>query len=155
MAEIPVALIVKPFEREVNWEAQLAKIKYWNLPPIKGTSHFIQFAGFTLMSQAADWEQLEFWAKRAFRRLGALGVEYAGLYGGFFKLPEGVSRKQVTNQAIRYFNMLADYAEPNHVKLMLEPIADSHTLLPMYLEGVEFVKKEIAIPAVSQLPARG
>jgi sugar phosphate isomerase/epimerase len=148
MSEIPVALFVKPFESEANWEAQCAKIKSWNLPPIKGASHFIQFAGLTPMGPAADWEQLEFWAKRAFRRLGALGVEYAGLYGGFFKIPEGVSRTQATDQAIRWVNMLADYAEPNNVKLMIEPTADPHTLLPMYLQGLEFVKKEIGRPSV-------
>ncbi len=143
MAEIPVALLVKPFESEANWEDTRAQIQAWNLPPIKGASHFIQFAGLTPMGAAADWEQLEFWAKRAFRRLGALGVEYAGLYGGFFKIPDGVSRTQATDQAIRWLNMLADYAEPNHVKLMLEPTADPHTLLPMYLDGLNFVKKEI------------
>jgi sugar phosphate isomerase/epimerase len=148
MAEIPVALVVKPFESEANWQAKCAEIQTWNLPPIKGASHFIQYAGLTPMGPAADWEQLEFWARRAFRRLGELKVEYAGLYGGFFKIPEGVSQTQATDQAIRWLNMLADYAEPNGVKIMLEPTADPHTLLPLYLDGLHFVKKEIGRPSV-------
>ena len=148
MAEIPVALVVKPFESEANWQAQRAQIEKWRLPPIKGASHFIQFSGLTPMGPAADWDQLTFWAERAFRRLGGLGVEFAGIYGGFFKVPEGVSHTQATDQAVRWVNMLADYAEKYHVKIALEPTAEPHTLFPMYLEGLEFAKKEIGRPSV-------
>jgi sugar phosphate isomerase/epimerase len=143
MAEIPVALVVKPFESESNWQAQRKEIEKWHLPPIKGASHFIQFWGLTPMRPEVDWDQLQLWSERALRRLGGLGVGFAGLYGGFFKIPEGVSRTHAMNDAVRWVNMLADYGEKYNVKLALEPIADPHTLFPMYLDGLEFVKKEI------------
>jgi len=143
MAEIPVALIVKPFDSEANWEAVRLKIEDWHLPPVKAASHFIQFWGLTPLGPGADWAQLEFWAERAFRRLGGLGVELAGLYGGFFKIPADVSHTQAIDQAVRWLNMLADHAERNHVKIVLEPTAEPHTLFPMYLDGLEFVKKEV------------
>jgi sugar phosphate isomerase/epimerase len=148
MAEIPVSLVVKPFESEANWEAQCATIKSWNLPPIKAASHFLQFWGLTPVGPAADWEQLEFWSERALRRLGGLGVACAGLYGGFFKVLDGVSPTKSMDQAIRWVNMLADYGEQYHVQIVLEPIADLHSMFPMYLDGLNFVKKEIGRPSV-------
>lgn len=143
MAEIPVGLIVRPFESEANWQAQIAQIETWRLPPIKVASHFLHAWGLTPIGPGADWDQLEFWANRALRRLGQLGVEAAGVYGNFFKIPEGVSRTQAMDQAIRWVNMVADYAEKYNVKIVLEPTAKPDTLFPMYLDGLEFVKKEI------------
>jgi sugar phosphate isomerase/epimerase len=143
MAEIPVALIIRPFDSEADWEAERVSIKNWNLPPIKVSSHFLSGWGLTPIGPAADWDQLRFWSERAMRRLGNLGVESAGVYGNFFKIPEGVSRIQAMDDAIRWVNMLADYAEKYNVKIALEPTADSQTLFPMYLDGLEFAKKEI------------
>jgi sugar phosphate isomerase/epimerase len=148
MAEIPVALVIKPFESEANWQAQRVEIEKWHLPPIKMASHFIQFWGLKATGAGADWDQLEFWAGRALRRLGVLGVECAGLYGGFFTETEGVSHKRSMDQAIRWVNMLADYGEKYNVKIVLEPMADPHTMFPMYLDGLDFVKKEIGRPSV-------
>ena len=47
------------------------------------------------------------------------------------------------DDAIRWVNMLADYAEKYNVKIALEPTADPHTLFPMYLDALEFARKEI------------
>jgi sugar phosphate isomerase/epimerase len=148
MAEIPVSLVVKPFESEANWQAEQVKIRSYNLPPIKAASHFIQYWGLTPMGARADWDQLVFWAERALRRLGGLGVGFAGLYGGFFKIPEGVSRAQATEQAARWLNMLAGYGEQYNVKIVLEPTAEPGTLFPMYLDGIQFVKQEVGRPNV-------
>jgi len=148
LAEIPVALVVKPFDSDANWETQRTAIHNLNLPPIKVASHFIQFWGLTPVGPAADWAQLEFWAERALRRLGDLGVAFAGVYGGFFKVSENVSRLEAMDQAIRWVNMLADYGDKYNVKIMLEPTADPHTMFPMYLDGLNFVKKEIGRPSV-------
>ena len=143
MSEIPVALVVKPFESEANWQAQCAQIQAWHLPPVKGASHFIQDWGLAPIGPGADWDQLAFWAGRAFRRLANLGVTFAGVYGGFFKVPEGESRTRAMDQAIRWVNMLADHAEASHVRIALEPTADPHTLFPLYLDGIQFAKKEV------------
>jgi len=72
-----------------------------------------------------------------------LGVEFAGIYGSFFKVPEGFSHKAAMDQAVRWVNMLADYGEKYAVKIALEPTADPHTLFPMYLDGIEFAKHEV------------
>jgi sugar phosphate isomerase/epimerase len=47
------------------------------------------------------------------------------------------------DDAIRWVNMLADYAEKYNVKIALEPTANPDTLFPMYLDGLEFAKNEI------------
>jgi sugar phosphate isomerase/epimerase len=143
MAEIPVGLVVRPFDSETTWEARCATIQSWHLPPIKVASHFIHDWGLTPIGPTADWDQLNFWSERALRRLGDLGVEAAGVYGNFFTIPEGVSPTRGQDDAIRWVNILADYAEKYNVKIALEPTAEPQTLFPMYLDAIEFARKEI------------
>jgi sugar phosphate isomerase/epimerase len=148
MAEIPVALQVQPFESEANWAAKQAEIASWNLPPIVAASHFLQFWGLTPIGPGVDWEQLEFWTGRAFRRLSEIGVEVAGIYGSFFKLPEGYSKTRAMDQAIRFVNLLAGHAEQHGILVALEPTAVPDTLWPMYLDGLRFAKVEIGRPSI-------
>jgi sugar phosphate isomerase/epimerase len=88
-----------------------------------------------------DWEQLEFWTKRAFRRLADLGVETVGIYGGFFAVPDGFSQSTAMKQALRFTHLLADHAEPHGMTVALEPLSDLSTLWPRYLQGIEFAKQ--------------
>ena len=148
MAEVPVALMVKPFESAANWSQQRQIISSWNLPSIKASSHFLQFWGLTPTGPGADWEQLEFWTGRAFARLAGLGVEVVGVYGGFFRYVEGFSKTKAMDQAIRYVDRLADYAEMYDMLVALEPIAELDTVWPMYLDGIKFAKEEIGRPSV-------
>lgn len=148
MAEIPVALQVQPFESEANWQVKQAEIAAWNLPPVRMASHFLQFWGLTPIGPGVDWEQLEFWTARTFRRLAEIGAEAAGIYGSFFKLPEGFSRTVAMDQAIRFVNLLADHAEQHDILVALEPTAVPETLWPMYLDGLAFAKNEIGRPSV-------
>lgn len=143
MAEIPVALLVKPFESEANWAQQRKEILSWKLPPIKAASHFIQYWGLTPVGPGCDWDQLEFWTRRAFARLAGLGVQVVGVYGGFFAVPDGFPKAKAIDQAVRFVNLLADHAEQRDMLIALEPTAELHTLWPMYLDGIAFVKKEI------------
>jgi hypothetical protein len=143
MAEIPVGLVVRPFDSEATWEARHKNIQSWSLPPIKAASHFIHDWGLTPIGPAADWDQLQFWSERALRRLAGLGVEFAGVYGNFFKIPDGMSRTRAMEDAIHWVNMLADFAEKYKVKIALEPTADPDTLFPMYIDALEFARKEI------------
>ena len=149
MAEIPVSLQVKPFESEANWAQHRTEIASWSLlPPIKVSSHFLQFWGLTPVGPGVDWEQLAFWTKRAFDRLSKLGVEAVGVYGSFFKVPDGFSRTKEMDQAVRFVNMMADHAEEHGMLIALEPTADPASLWPMYLDGLAFAKKEIGRPSV-------
>jgi len=148
MAEVPVALMVKPFESAANWSQQRQIISSWNLPSIKASSHFLQFWGLTPTGPGVDWEQLEFWTGRAFARLAGLGVEVVGVYGGFFRYVEGFSKTKAMDQAIRYVDRLADYAEMYDMLVALEPIAELDTVWPMYLDGIKFAKEEIGRPSV-------
>jgi len=148
MAEIPVALLVKPFESAANWAQQRASIASWNLPPIKVSSHFLQFWGLKPVGPGVDWDQLEFWMGRAFARLAGLGVETVGVYGSFFKLPIDFSLKIAMNQAIRFVDRLADYADMYQMQVALEPTADPESLWPLYLDGIRFAKEEIGRPSV-------
>ena len=71
-----------------------------------------------------DWDQLAFWTPRAFRRLAELGVEVAGIYGGFFAVPEGFSKEEATEQAVRFCHLMADHAEEHGISVAqrLSPI---------------------------------
>ena len=148
MAEIPVALMVKPFESAANWSQQRRVIDSWNLPPIKASSHFLQFWGLAPTGPGVDWEQLDFWTGRAFARLAGLGVEAVGVYGGFFRYVEGFSKTKAMDQAIRFVDRMADYAEMYDMLVALEPIAELDTVWPMYNDGIKFAKEEIARPSV-------
>jgi sugar phosphate isomerase/epimerase len=141
VAEVPVALQLMPFESDANWAVKKAEIAAWNLPPIRVASHFLQFWGLKAVGPDVDWEQLEFWTRRAFRRLAELGVQTAGIYGGFFAVPEGFSRDTAVEQALRFSHLLADHAEPHGITVALEPLSDLTTLFPRYLEGVAFAKQ--------------
>jgi sugar phosphate isomerase/epimerase len=136
-----------PFESDANWAEKRALIESWNLHPIKASSHFLQFWGLKPVGPGADWEQLEFWTRRAFRRLAELGVQVVGVYGGFFSVPEGFSQTEAMDQAIRFCSMMADFAEPLGMTIALEPLSDLTTLWPRYLEGIEFAK-QVARPSV-------
>ncbi len=110
MTEIPVALQILPFESEANWAAKKAEIASWNLAPIRVSSHFLQFWGLRAVGPDVDEEQLEFWTRRAFRRLAELGVATVGIYGGFFAVPEGFPREKALEQGLRFAHLLADHA---------------------------------------------
>jgi hypothetical protein len=149
MAEIPVSLMVKPFESEANWAQQRDEIGSWSqLPPIKVSSHFLQFWGLTPVGPGADWEQLVFWTNLAFSRLAGLGVEAVGIYGSFFGVPGGFSRTKAMDQAVRFVNLLADHAEAHDMLIALEPTADLTSLWPMYLDGIAFARNEVGRPSV-------
>jgi sugar phosphate isomerase/epimerase len=141
ICEIPVALEVRPFESDANWAAKKAEIKAWNLPPVRVASHFLQFWGLKAVGPDVDWEQLEFWTRRAFRRLAEVDVEVAGIYGGFFSVPEGFCKDEATEQAMRFCHLMADCAEEQGIIVALEALSDLTTLFPRYLESIEFAKK--------------
>lgn len=140
-AEVPVALQIQPFESNANWEKKKQEITSWNLPPIRVASHFIQFWGLSATGPGVDWEQNEFWSKRAFERMAELGVKVAGVYGGFFRIHSGYSRTELLEQALRFANTLADHAREHDITVALEPIAELDTLWPRYLDGLAFAKE--------------
>ena len=95
MAEIPVSLMVEPFESAANWSQQRQVLASWlQIPPIKASSHFLQFWGLKPIGPGVDWDQLEFWTGRAFARLAGLGVEAVGIYGSFFSVAGGLLKNQ-------------------------------------------------------------
>ena len=147
MAEIPVALQVKPFESEAVWIAKRQEIASWSLPPIKVASHFLQFHGLIPVGPGADWDQLAFWTERAFARLAGMGVEVAGVYGGFFRPPADFPVDVAWEQALTFVDMMADEAEKYNMLIALEPIAEPDTLWPMYPDGIAFAK-EVGRPSV-------
>ena len=141
VAEIPVALQLNPFDSDALWAAKKAEIASWNLPPIRISSHFLQFWGLKAVGPDVDQEQLEFWTKRAFRRLDELGVRTVGLVGGVFAVPEGFSRDVAVEQALRFAHLLADHADAFGMTIALEPFSDPTTLFPRYLQGIEFAER--------------
>ena len=141
LAEIPVALLMRPFDGEAVWAGRRAEIASWGLPPIKASSHFFQDFGLVATGPGADWDQLEFWTRRAFRRLSEVGVEVVGVYGAFFKVPDGFSQTEAIDQGLRFVNLLADEAEERGMVVALEPVGDPESLWPRYRDGVAFARE--------------
>jgi sugar phosphate isomerase/epimerase len=81
------------------------------------------------------------------KRLAEVGVKTAGIYGLFFRKIEGYSPTRQMDQAIRYANILGDYAQQNGMLIALEPMANPETLWPTYKEGLVFAKR-VDHPAV-------
>jgi sugar phosphate isomerase/epimerase len=148
MAEIPVGLLVNPFDSAAMWSARRQEIESWDLPPIRVASHFLQSWGLTPVGPGTDWPQLEFWTQRAFARLAGLGVEVAGVYGSFFTVPDGYSWSRAMDQAVRFVDMMADCAEAHDILIALEPTAVPETLWPMYGDGIAFAKNEVGRASV-------
>jgi sugar phosphate isomerase/epimerase len=152
-AEIPVELVVRPLVSDARWEAGWHEVQSWNLPPITASSHFVPLYDLLVTGPDVDWELLALWSRRTFRRLSEAGVAAAGLYGAFFKHREGYPGTRAMDDAIRFVNLIADDAEPYGIQIALEPQSDLDNLWPRYLQGLEFVRKEIARPDVVRLMA--
>jgi len=146
LIEIPVKILVRPLEPEIKWDETWALLKSWNLPPIRTASHFLEGV-LPVVGPKVDFELAEVWVERALRRIAAIGVRVAGVYGGFFRPPDGFSRTVATDQSIRLCHMMADHAQRHGVTIALEPMADTTTLFPKYLDGVEFARR-VARPEI-------
>ena len=149
--EIPLGNLMVPFQSEAVWQKTKNALRSQSTLPMSVCSHFfndppgdvknnIHF-GLKVTGPDADPEQLEFWTKRAFKRCSDLGVAVAGVYGAFFPLPAGYSKKKATDEAIKYLAMAARHAEAYNVLVALEPMADLGTLFPRYLEGIQLAKE--------------
>ena len=88
-----------------------------------------------------DRELLEFSLERTIRRMSELGVKYLGAWGGHFRCQTGFDRTKAMDQALSTVNMAADFAARYGMQIALEPQAESDTLFPRYLEGIEFAKR--------------
>jgi sugar phosphate isomerase/epimerase len=139
--EIPVGEFLAPFNSNAWWAKQCAHIHSLHVAPIKATSHLLD--GFDLIATGPglDWEQIEFWIRRAFARVAALGIGVVGCYGGHFPTPEGFSKARVVDQAIRFCNLLADNAKPHGIQIALEPYSGENLLFRRYLEGLAFARQ--------------
>ena len=137
-AEVPVSILLAPCRGQSAWEQNKALIESWKLPPIKVSSHFVGGGDLAVTGPNVDWELVEFWTRRAFARLGELGVGVVGVYGVFFPVPEGFSRTKAMDQALKFCDLLADEAGPRNMVIALEPMAKLETLWPRYLDGIAF-----------------
>lgn len=138
--EIPVEIWVQPFAPQSKWDENYAKLKSWKLPPITVASHFLEGV-LPVVGPVVDWELADFWVERSLKRISAIGVKLAGMYGGFWTAPEGFPKNKAIDQTIRLCDMMAKKAKKYGVTLALEPQADPKTLFPRYLEAVEIAKR--------------
>lgn len=139
--EIPLGIRMIPFQSEAVWQHDKAEILAHKTLPTPVCSHFFNQFGLRVTGPDADWEQLEFWTKRALKRCTDIGVEVAGVYGSFFPVPDGYSRNKAREETIKYLDMLAGYAEQYGVLIALEPMAKLNTVFPRYLDGLEIAKE--------------
>jgi sugar phosphate isomerase/epimerase len=146
-AEIPVTELVLPYDGEAAWQRNVAAIRTWRQPPFTAASHFLKDERI-VGGDPTPFAELERQAEQNCRRLAQLAPGIvAGIWGNFFSVPEGFSRSKATDQALRYGEMVARYAEKYGVLIALEPTANPRTVFPKYSDGLEFVK-QLARPAV-------
>jgi sugar phosphate isomerase/epimerase len=146
-AEIPITELVLPYDPEEAWEKNLAAIKTWRQPPFTAASHFLKDESIC-GSDATPFEELERQAEQNCRRLSQLAPGMvAGIWGNFFAVPEGFSRTKATDQALRYCEMVAKYADQYGVLIALEPTANPQTVFQKYTDGLAFAKR-LAKPSV-------
>lgn len=149
--EIPLGNLMIPFQSDAIWKRQMSSLKSQTTLPFSVASHWfndppgkepdaVKF-GMRATGPDMDGEQIEFWTQRALTRCAELGVQIAGVYGAFFPVPGGYSKKKAMDEAVHYLAMAAKHAEKNKVLIALEPMADLTTLFPRYLEGIELAKE--------------
>jgi sugar phosphate isomerase/epimerase len=139
--EIPVGEFLAPFNSNAWWAERRAHIESLPVAPIKATSHLLDKFGLIATGSGLDWEQVEFWIRRAFQRVAELGIGVVGCYGGHFPVPEDYPKSKVMDQAIRFCNLLADNAKPHGIKIALEPYSGENLLFRRYLEGLAFARE--------------
>lgn len=140
--EIPVGEFLAPFNSKAWWAERKAHIQSLPVAPIKATSHLLHRFGLVASGPDVDWEQVEFWVRRAFERVAELGtIQVVGCFGGHFSVPEGFPRSKAMDQAIRFCNLLADLAQPLGIKIALEPYSGTNLLFQRYLEGLAFARE--------------
>jgi sugar phosphate isomerase/epimerase len=139
--EIPISVLGLPVESDALWQETVDRLKSKHLPKIAVCSHFFLRHGLTVTGPGVDRELLEFWTKRALKRCADVGVQVAGIYGNYFKVPEGFSRTKAKDQAIQYFAMMAAEADKHGILVALEPMANLATLFPRYLDGLAIAKE--------------
>jgi sugar phosphate isomerase/epimerase len=140
-AEIPITELALPYDPDEAWEKKLAEIKTWKQPPFTAASHWLKDECIT-GDHVTDFAELERQAEQTCRRLAQLSPGMvAGVWGNFFAVPQGFSRSTATDQALRYCEMVAKYADKYGVLIALEPTANPDTVFPAYTDGLEFVKK--------------
>ncbi len=146
--EIPLGNLMIPFQSDAIWKKTLGGLKAGSPLPMSVASHWfndppgnaVKF-GMQATGPDVDEPQIEFWTERALKRCAELGVQVAGVYGAFFPLPEGYSKKKATDQAVKYLAMAAKHAAKNKVLIALEPMANLTTLFPRYLDGVKLARE--------------
>jgi sugar phosphate isomerase/epimerase len=140
-AEIPITELLLPYAPDNVWEKKLTEIRTWKQPPFVATSHWLWDERVT-GDHATDWHELERLAELSCRRMAQLaGGMVAGVWGNFFEVPDENTRKQATDKALRYCEMVAAYAEKYGVLIALEPTANFKTVFPKYTDGIDFVKR--------------
>ena len=140
--EVPASIHGSPLLSDFEWNAYKAMYKADGRPtPV--TSHLLgpgnAWQGGS--GKFYDRELLEFSLERTIRRMSELGVKYLGAWGGHFRCQEGIDRTRAMDQALSTVGMAADFAARYGMQIALEPQAESDTLFPRYLEGVEFAKQ--------------
>jgi len=137
LLEVPANIHCNPHLSDAEWEVNKAMYKNDGRPCLS--------SGFMLPAQSAagpyyDREYNLFVLDRQFARMNELGIKYAGCWGGHFRCPDGFNRNKAIDQAISTINIMADYAEKYDMLIALEPQAESDTIFPKYLDGIEFAK---------------
>lgn len=139
--EVPCSIHGDASLSDYEWQ-QLKQVYVEDGRPTPVTSHLLGL-GNTWQGGSGlyyDRELLEFSLRRSIKRMSELGVKTLGSWGGHFRCQDGFDRVKAMDQALGTVNMVADIAGQYGMQIALEPQAESDTLFPRYLEGIEFAK---------------
>ncbi|HHX45439.1 MAG TPA: sugar phosphate isomerase/epimerase [Chloroflexi bacterium] len=95
-----------------------------------------------LTGDHVDWEQVETYVRRGFRRAGDLGGEVVVFGSGASRsVPEGFSRAIAWGQLVRFLNICANHAAQNGLVVAIEPLNKGESnILNTYPEAVRLAR---------------
>lgn len=76
-----------------------------------------------VVGPAVDWNRLQAYVERALHRVKQIGAEIVVFgSGGARTAPDGFSKEHAEEQILEFLHMVADYAEPLGITIVIEPL---------------------------------
>ncbi|TVY08022.1 sugar phosphate isomerase/epimerase family protein [Paenibacillus cremeus] len=96
-----------------------------------------------IVGEAVDYDRVKRYLEKALERVKRIGGETIVFgSGGARRLPDGFSREKGNEQIVQFLHMIADYADPLDITIVIEPLykkaSNTMNVIP---EAVEMARK--------------
>lgn len=139
--ECTIASLI-PEESEVRFRQDVLK-SFTNSPvPVEAFNVFLP-GDIVIVGDAVDWDRIERYVGTALKRVKQAGADIVVFgSGGARNIPEGFSREKGEEQVLNFLDIVADYADPLGITVVIEPLCKKESnLINSVPEAIEFAKK--------------